>query len=130
MASPAPGGITPSRDSTRARAPSKSSRCRSQAWSEVAASIAGVEKLGPKSRSDDKDGHLRHCELGFVQLRVKAAAPDQLLVTSPLHDPAAVQDHYLVRGPHRGKTVRDHEGGAALKRGRQRHLDFLLGLRV
>ena len=61
--------------------------------------------------------HLLPLELPHVQLIVRAAHRQQLLVPAALHNLARLQHQDLVRIPDRAQPVRDHKAGAPLEQG-------------
>src|SRR5216684_997618 len=66
----------------------------------------------------------------LVQLAIAAAEGDQLPVSAPLGDFAALEHENLVGVANRGKAVSDDEGGAAFHQGVEAVLDQRLGLTI
>src|SRR5437667_4060761 len=69
-------------------------------------------------------------QLFLVQVRVVAAALEQLVVRAALDNAAFPENHDLVSVLHRGGAMRDQNGGATAHDTAQSGEDFLLGLRV
>jgi len=88
-------------------------------------------ELARRGWSDEDLGKLASGNiLPLHEGRVVAVARHQLVVDAGLHDGAVLEDHHRVGVDHGGKTVGDHEGGAALEQQLERFLHLRLRLRV
>ena len=77
-----------------------------------------------------RSGPARFLHVPGHERGVAAAEREQLLVGAALGDPAAIEDHDLVRVAHRGEAVRDDDRRAALGEVLERFAHGALGLHV